>query len=768
MPHLRSLTFGFFCGLCAFFGYIVEANIVGSGEAPFSLSQFFIYLPMLTVGAEGALVAFSVGTLPCTLFNDGTLRLPVQAAVVLFALFVQQKKFREIQPYQFALNAWVMILIPLRLVFPQALWHGGIPLYYLGLQTLIDLFLVSSANALPFIPWVSESIIGKPYQPNREKLFATVCGALLSLSLLSGVLVSPDLLHPPQPNDIDFSILLILTVLLSGIAAFGARWFEVTIAQLSPGSTRSRLSSAMSLLPEDPTTDPLRMSSLSDSRPPSALLDLPGVCALTHDGKIMFVNQKFQQLTELTDPDPTDKEFVNIPINEELRTNILTLLKKLPEGMTLSDELKINQLPRTLRFFSIGIEPHAREDQQGHLITLQDITDRRSLESHLFESHKIKSLGSIMGGLSHAFNNSLTTIVGLASTALIESQQIAYQSALSSIHEEAKKVSGVIRKLLNFSEGKTAEFTHIHLSEFLQENVEFLQKLVGEEIELEWKAPTNQLYTNGEPNLLMQVLTELVTNAKEGYREKPGTITIELSSEEIGEDIARLHKGAHAGRYARLTVKDSGCGMSSDTVTNAFSALNPDHRFHGSRGGVGLSVVYAIVRAHEGFINLESFPERGTTVYIYLPIIETLQNDTQDPEVIVSAPTGEILPVTSAKILVVEDEPGIRDLLKKMLSLLGHGVTTCSNASEALERCKLETFDLILVDYIMPKRNGVQFISELKATSSNPDAHFILMSGCGRNADVAHSDIPLLAKPFDIETLKNTVETELARIHEKI
>ncbi|MCI5064880.1 ATP-binding protein [bacterium] len=790
LRHGQAL-FGAICGLCALVGYLAEGSL--GQHFPVSVSHFFILLPAITVGPVAALLAFLIGSSPAIFLSEGNFRFTVQAAFLLGGLCIHRRWFPEIPSFFATLLTWLLLIIPCYTLTPDAAWHHSVNPYYLGIQTLIDIFLTACATTLIFTPWYSETILAKPYQIHREQLFTAVSGGLFSLVALCGVLINP-MLQTIESGTASLSpnFLLILTfaALVVGIATFGARAVEFVVEELSPHKRRGRISGSFrseELFREERRDTPLHELTFDPTEESSEnRIVPPGVCALSSEGTVLFSNHRFSELIEYTGRELTSKNLFSVEMNEEIQGALQRICGKFQaraDGIPCSEELKTCQLPEKLRYYSITVELHQTEEQEtpGTLITLQEITDRRAIESHLLEGQKMKNLGSVIGGVAHTLNNSLTTIIGEASFGLGSSDAESLQRSLREVRTEAQKAADLIWKLLDFSEGKPTFFKELDLSELLSSQKDLLQKLVGSCFEISLQDDGDRdSWVFGDKNLLLQVVTELVTNAKDSYRENHGTIEIALGMEEMDEDIAQLHPGARPGSYHRITVSDSGTGMSNEMLLHAFAPLvstEPRQK----RTGLGLSTVYAIVRAHDGFLTIESFPEKGTKVSAYIPSTQPpsaekgareQEGEVKNQEVLLAPTDTRTAEESQAdnqeqiRILVVEDEPDIRNVIGKMLSLLGYTVTTCGSAREASEECEHSHFDLLLVDFMMPHESGLDLIHHLQ-NEGHDDTAFILMSGSGnvpafRDPSAEEQCIAKLPKPFDLEKLNLTISGALA------
>ena len=221
---------------------------------------------------------------------------------------------------------------------------------------------------------------------------------------------------------------------------------------------------------------------------------------------------------------------------------------------------------------------------------------------------------------------------------------------------------------------------------------------------------------------------------------------------------ASLYIGARPGNFARLRVRDFGRGMNRELLAKAFDPLFTTKSMQGNTG-LGLSIVYAIVRAHDGFLTAESHPNKGTTISIYLPIQSDVEQVIEaESKAASGSQDSATLFGNNERILVVEDEPTVRELVASMLAGLGYEVSTCENGHEALKISARQEFDLLLVDMIMPKMRGIDLINQIR--SKHAEAKALLMTGYGPGVE-PKIRTAIIHKPFDVDTLAKAVRKAL-------
>jgi signal transduction histidine kinase len=368
------------------------------------------------------------------------------------------------------------------------------------------------------------------------------------------------------------------------------------------------------------------------SSKPGLLLPEQGICAINKSGAIAYLNQKFRKLTELRDNDPLGKRLNAVGMNPNLEQAMVVLLEKTFAKGPRTVEVKLNKIPNKLRFIEITSQyagsfqgSSFAAEPESIILMVRDITDRRAVEYHLLKGQRMGSLSNLVKGLAHAFNNSLATIIGQASAAQYTLDTIDVKEPLDRIVQSARHASVLVRQLLDFADGRLTQTKKGNLGDLVEQHLELLKKLVGEQIEIGYQPPSQMIGASYEPNLILQVLTNLIVNAKEAIGDNPGKISLALSTEELDEEIADISVGARAGSFARLSITDTGCGMNPEILSRAFEPLYTTKSGNGNPG-LGLSVVFGIIRSLDGFLSMESQMGRGTTVSIYLPLASISQS----------------------------------------------------------------------------------------------------------------------------------------------
>ena len=399
-------------------------------------------------------------------------------------------------------------------------------------------------------------------------------------------------------------------------------------------------------------------------------------------------------------------------------------------------------------------------------VVLQDISDRkqaeqiqRLLEEQLRHAQRMEAIGTLAGGIAHDFNNILTAIIGYAHICQIGLPVDAPQRPIiQHIAEAANRATHLTKDLLLFSRKQSASKRVLELNETLTNTSSFLQRIIGETVQLVTILPPQPIMINADPQQIDQVLMNLATNARDAMPDG-GTITISITQEHLDTHSAALHGVPHSGDYAVISVSDTGCGIPDDCLDRIFDPFFTTKEI-GQGTGLGLPIVYGIVTEHQGNVRVSSTPGNGTTVTIWLPC-------TQQPTIAVAEqPTDEALPRGNGEtILLAEDSERIRDMASQVLTECGYRVLSAVDGDDALRlfREHQDTIRLLLFDLVMPNKGGFDAYQEIKALKPTIPVLFTT----GYAPQVAEGKLSqaqmqlLLHKPFAIVQLLKRVRTAL-------
>jgi signal transduction histidine kinase/CheY-like chemotaxis protein len=353
----------------------------------------------------------------------------------------------------------------------------------------------------------------------------------------------------------------------------------------------------------------------------------------------------------------------------------------------------------------------------------RDITERVELEKRFLQAQKMEALGTLAGGISHDFNNILSSVLGFTELAKLSSENneetIEYLNQIMSAGLRAKDL---VQHILTFSRMADVKKDIIGIKPLVQESLKFLRASVPAEIEIVHEFEDTKGLIMADPTQIHQVLMNLFTNAAYAMKEKGGRLDVRLKSSDIsGEEDMLQAKGLKPGKYIQLSVADTGCGIPKELIGRIFEPFFTT-KARGEGTGLGLSTVYGIIKDLDGAISVYSAPGQGTTFVVMIPEI---QEESSKAEFLINA-----MPISGrGRILLVDDEEGIVTWMKKALQKLGYEVVSMTGSQDALDRFN-ETpgeFDLVVTDMSMPRMNGLELARQI--TLVRPDVPVILCTG---------------------------------------
>ncbi len=394
----------------------------------------------------------------------------------------------------------------------------------------------------------------------------------------------------------------------------------------------------------------------------------------------------------------------------------------------------------------------------GGVVTFIDISRRRILEKQLQQSQRMEAIGTLAGGIAHDFNNILTVITGYAG--LLQAECKDDQRLLpkaNKIAEAADRGSKLTHGLLAYSRKKTEPSTPVDLNQLVIKVYDLFGKVIGEWIEKQMTLSTTQLIVLGDTSQLEQVLVNLATNARDAMPDG-GVLRINTTQTVIDRDFCRVYGYGEPGDYALITVEDTGCGMSKDIQQKIFDPFYTT-KDTGKGTGLGLAIAWGVVKQHKGYILVDSEPGQGTRFRIYLPLTE----QKLVPQRLIQL--GE-LPGGDETILLVEDDPQVRESTCSILSAVGYQVINSDCADSALKILELKEHEiaLILSDVVMPGMKGTEFYKEIRTKTAVP---VIFISGYTfdtlREQGLVGEDFMLLNKPIQPIYLLTKIRETLNR-----
>ena len=380
------------------------------------------------------------------------------------------------------------------------------------------------------------------------------------------------------------------------------------------------------------------------------------------------------------------------------------------------------------------------------------------------QSQKLEAVGRLAGGVAHDFNNMLSVIIGNTELALERgSLTPALRAGLEEVRGAAVRSTELTGQLLAFARKQTIAPKVIDLNEAVERMLKMLRRLIGEGVELEWMPDADLWKVKIDTVQMDQVLVNLSINARDAI-EGTGRVTIETKNVSVDESYCSKHVYFIPGDYVMLAVSDNGHGMDRETLANIFEPFFTT-KDPGKGTGLGLAMVYGIVKQNNGFINTYSEPGKGTSMKIYLPRYAGRAEAAQGPSEEKGPGDGEN--GGTETILLVEDEPAILKMIKVMLEKQGYTVFAAATADEAIKITRERAGEILLLmtDVVMPGMDGVRL--SIKLRTIVPNLKCLFMSGYTANVIAHHGvlddGVNFIQKPFSMKMLAQKVRESIDR-----
>jgi len=484
--------------------------------------------------------------------------------------------------------------------------------------------------------------------------------------------------------------------------------------------------------------------------------------AVNPEGRIVLVNAQAEQSFGYQREDLLGQS-MDILVPQRLREKCSELRSAFfedPQANVFATGLEIYGLHKDGSEFPVEIKLSLLETEGGLLgsAAIRDLTERRKLESQFRQAQKIESIGTLAGGIAHDFNNLLTVILSYSNS--LSEDLVAdskHQRAAEQIHRAAERGAALTRQMLAFSRRQVFQMRVVNLNEIIQELLKMLRRIIGEHIEVKANLSDDLRPVKADPGQLEQVLMNLSVNARDAMP-KGGKLTFETRNVLLDEDFVRQNVGSSPGPHILLAVSDTGTGMDAATLSRIFEPFFTT-KDPGQGTGLGLAMVYGVVKQSGGSIWAQSKVGEGTTFKIYLPEAKVLAEVPAAKKPQISLKPG------SETILLVEDDPGVRELVIAMLASQGYTVLAAEQLSDVESLCEKHwgSIHLLLTDMVLPKASGREIARRVGGL--RPGVKILYMSGYtgdtlihGHGFDEGSA---FLQKPFSRATLAAKVREVL-------
>ena len=475
-----------------------------------------------------------------------------------------------------------------------------------------------------------------------------------------------------------------------------------------------------------------------------------GIMVLNKNGKIINVNQKTCELHGF------DKEaLIGIHI-DLLEANGDKDKREETTERILNGETLIYETEHYKKDGSkILLEVSSKSlDIEGHTYIQsfsRDITEKKRIQEQLMHSQKMESIGSLAGGISHNFNNILTAILGYAEL-LLEFSELddTSKQRVRNIESAARKAGVMVSKLLSFARRDSHEVLTLSLNDLISDSAKLFEGVLDKRIGLKINLCENIPVVEGDPNQIEQVVMNLMVNARDAMPEG-GLIIIKTGVIEVGRNSFNTPSYIKSGKYAVMSVSDTGCGIPAEIRDRIFDPFFTTKE-KGKGTGLGLASVYGIVKDHQGYISVQSEVGKGTNFDIYLPVSEKIV-----PHLI--KPRNHSV-AGSESILLIDDDKDVLNLIRDILESHGYNVIPLNNPLTAVDvfRNQAGMVQLVITDIMMPLMEGSELIKSLR--KAKPEIKIIAISGYTETNIVNNEEIKadaFIRKPFEKIELLSTV-----------
>ena len=472
------------------------------------------------------------------------------------------------------------------------------------------------------------------------------------------------------------------------------------------------------------------------------------------DQRFVDVNQRLAEIAGFTREDMVGRTPAELFLWEKPAVADEWYERILRQELVRDQEAKIRSQTGTLREMLVSLSPINLDGQPNVLLLAQDVSERLLLERQLRQAQKMEAIGQLAAGVAHDFNNILTVIQGHAGMLQQDMDAASLPAkSLGQISRAADRAATLIRQLLMFSRKQVMQFRYLDINDTMRNAIKMLERLVGEHVQIDFRPQSSMPAIHADSSMLEQIAMNLAVNARDAMP-NGGKISITTSLEIIHRAPTPMDPESRDGEFVCLTFSDNGIGMDTQILNRIFEPFFTT-KPAGKGTGLGLSTVFGVVRQHQGWLEVESKPDHGTTFRCYFPSTQHTA-EKADQAVDIFLRTGH------ETILVAEDEDSLREMVVQVLKVQGYHVLEAASGTHALEvwESANRPVDLLLTDMVMP---GGVMGSELaeRLARECPRLKVIYTSGyspgmAGRDSSLI-ADRNFLPKPYSIGKLAQFV-----------
>ncbi len=486
-----------------------------------------------------------------------------------------------------------------------------------------------------------------------------------------------------------------------------------------------------------------------------------GIFQTTPEGRVVSANLALARMLGYDSPEEVIEKSSDLSyqlyVHSERRQELLSVIEE--DGIVRDFEVQFYRKDGSIAWVTLNVRAVRNGARKITCLegSVQDISDRRALEARLIQAQKMEAMGTLAGGIAHDFNNILAAIIGYSEMTKERLQQPKLVGYLDQVLKSSERAKNLVRQILTFSRGVEMEKRPVEVKSLITEVIKLLRATLPATIEIRQEISGKVNSVLADPTQIHQVLINLCTNAAHAMRERGGVLSVSLKNEWLMPNQAAGDLDLPAGHYVTLQVSDSGTGIPPEVMHRVFDPFFTTKK-PGEGTGLGLSMVYGIVRAYGGAVSFRNQPGGGAAFTVHLPAISHDAAPRIEPT--------EVIPEGGREhILFVDDEEILRDMARDILGELGYEVTAARDGVEALGifRTQAHCFDLVITDMTMPGMTGADLSRQVLRL--RPEIPIILCTG--------HSDLivedeakalgvrEFLMKPYSISVIAELIRRVL-------